>query len=193
MWTIWVLYHEASSFWKLKNVTFHLISSRSQGVRQYFDCYILVAMRGRIPIRSYTSIMHSAILYYFTQKVYRNRVQDYAQENMRVFIETTCWAFVYSQVLSNSLERVHGFVVAEPGGPWHPTFALRQLENILISDFSYKSYAGHPSFYRTALGVNTCMHNIKIYGIGQKSYPHGPIVQIVCYHVWCLGRQIFCL
>ena len=51
---------------------------------------ILVAMRGRIPIRSYTSIMHSAILYYFTQKVYRNRVQDYAQENMRVFIETTC-------------------------------------------------------------------------------------------------------
>ena len=74
---------------KLKNVKFHLISSWSQGVRQYFDCYILVAMRGRIPIRPYTSIMHSAILYYFTQKVYRNRVQDY-QENLRVFIETIC-------------------------------------------------------------------------------------------------------
>ena len=37
-----------------------------------------------------------------------------------------------------------GCALAEPGGPWCLTFALGRLE---ISDFSYKSYAGHPGFY----------------------------------------------
>ena len=34
--------------------------------------------------------------------------------------------------------------LAEPGGPWRPTFAPGRLE---MSDFSYKD-AGHPRFYR---------------------------------------------
>ena len=34
--------------------------------------------------------------------------------------------------------------LAEPGGPWRPTFALGRLE---IKDLLYKSYTGHPRFY----------------------------------------------
>ena len=43
-----------------------------------------------------------------------------------------------------------GCALAEPDGPWCPTFALRWLANL---NFPYKSYAKHPRFYRfRALG-----------------------------------------
>ena len=37
-----------------------------------------------------------------------------------------------------------GCALAEPGGPWRLTFALRQQGHL---SFLYKSYAGHPGFY----------------------------------------------
>ena len=42
------------------------------------------------------------------------------------------------------LKFFQGCALAEPGGPWHLTFALGRLENL---NFSNKSYAGHPRFY----------------------------------------------
>ena len=51
---------------------------------------------------------------------------------------------------NKTIIRFHGCALAEPGGPWHPTFVLGRLENL---SFLYKSYAGHPRFYRVkALG-----------------------------------------
>ena len=47
-------------------------------------------------------------------------------------------------------KNTQGCTLAEPGGPWRPTVAPGQLENLT---FLYKSYAGHPGFYRLrALG-----------------------------------------
>ena len=44
-----------------------------------------------------------------------------------------------------------GCALAEPCGPWHPTFALGQQENLFF--FSNKSHAGQRRFYRfRALG-----------------------------------------
>ena len=39
-----------------------------------------------------------------------------------------------------------GCAQAKPGDPWRPTFALMQLEKLIV--FSCKSYAGYPGFYR---------------------------------------------
>ena len=47
--------------------------------------------------------------------------------------------------ITEGWEYMQGCALAEPSGPWHLTFALGQLENLIF--FSYKSYAGHPRFY----------------------------------------------
>ena len=39
-----------------------------------------------------------------------------------------------------------GCALADPGGRWCLTFALRRLEN--LNSFSHISYAGHPGFYK---------------------------------------------
>ena len=56
----------------------------------------------------------------------------------------------FKTIYNKTIIRFQGCVLAEPGGPWHATFVLGQLKNL---SFLYKSYAGHPRFYRVkALG-----------------------------------------
>ena len=56
----------------------------------------------------------------------------------------------FKTMYNKTIIRFQGCALAEPGGPWHPTFVLGRLENL---SFLFKSYAGHPRFYRVkALG-----------------------------------------
>ena len=48
-----------------------------------------------------------------------------------------------------------GCAQAKPGDPWRPTFAVMQLEKLIV--FLCKSYAGYPGFYRLrAHGLLLC-------------------------------------